>query len=378
LIYTKYLTPLIALTLLACSEKEVTRYAPIIEKPLVTTQECALFSDTSCINDDEFVEMFESYASIDEGSLEAIFTLRGWIYESNANSLTRASFLTLLELEIGTIKASEKSLYSKIDPFLTDNQSGEIIKVLIGKKVYSMDPSLSSGNFSGTIRLTQEELQAIYKAQSSEEYISYKVLLPSDETRVIEGKVKVLSNSGTIVVSDVDDTIKVSEVYISNERLLQNVFVNYPRKIISTQNILTTLKEEHDTSFFYVSGSPKQLSKEIKNFIKRENFPEGFLYLKDFQLSPFTSSFFKFLDSDSTYEHKIERISKLLEEFPNKEFILIGDSGEKDPEVYGELLKKYTEQIKKIYIRNVTNESLDNERLSSAFKEGKEKLTLLD
>jgi len=262
---------------------------------------------------------------------------------------------------------------------LTDNQSGELIKILIGDKVYSMDESLSSGNFSGEIRLSEQEFLEVVTYKDEAQYIKYKVLLPVDDVRVIEDSVQVISNDGTIVICDVDDTIKISEVYISESRLLENIFFNSQIGIENMKTLLTTIEDENsEVEFYYVSGSPKQLYQNINNFIEKENYPQGFIYLRDFQLSPFTSSFYNFLDSDSTYKHKVDIISELLEKFPRREFIFIGDSGEKNPEVYGSLMKKHSTQIKEIYIRNVTSETIDNQRINKAFELGKEKLTLVE
>ena len=47
--------------------------------------------------------------------------------------------------------------------------------------------------------------------------------------------------------------------------------------------------------------------------------------------------------------------------------MLVGDSGEQDPEVYAELANERPDQILRIYIRNVTDESAENERFTTLF-----------
>ena len=49
--------------------------------------------------------------------------------------------------------------------------------------------------------------------------------------------------------------------------------------------------------------------------------------------------------------------------------MLVGDSGESDPEIYGALALKYPAQIQAIYIRDVTGEPRDSNRYRTAFKE---------
>ena len=55
--------------------------------------------------------------------------------------------------------------------------------------------------------------------------------------------------------------------------------------------------------------------------------------------SPISSlqSLERFVATDGTFDHKVEQIKKIMGHFPARTFILIGDSGERDPEVYREV-----------------------------------------
>ncbi|KAI9323093.1 hypothetical protein BX666DRAFT_1846751 [Dichotomocladium elegans] len=54
-------------------------------------------------------------------------------------------------------------------------------------------------------------------------------------------------------------------------------------------------------------------------------------------------------------QHKMDVISQILEDFPNRKFILVGDSGERDPEVYRQIYNRYPHQIVKIFIHDVSS-----------------------
>ncbi len=54
-------------------------------------------------------------------------------------------------------------------------------------------------------------------------------------------------------------------------------------------------------------------------------------------------------------EYKMRQITPILDAFPNRKFILVGDSREKDPVVYKELYRRYSDRIEKIWIRNVND-----------------------
>jgi phosphatidate phosphatase APP1 len=73
---------------------------------------------------------------------------------------------------------------------------------------------------------------------------------------------------------------------------------------------------------------------------------------------------FNFFQSSAA--HKIKTISWLITTFPQRQFILVGDSGEQDPEIYAQLAQQYPQQIAYILIREVTQES--NERYQTLFQ----------
>jgi phosphatidate phosphatase APP1 len=49
--------------------------------------------------------------------------------------------------------------------------------------------------------------------------------------------------------------------------------------------------------------------------------------------------------------------------------VLVGDSGEKDPEIYGSIARQFPRQIQRINIRLVQGRPLSDERLRRAFRE---------
>lgn len=61
-------------------------------------------------------------------------------------------------------------------------------------------------------------------------------------------------------------------------------------------------------------------------------------------------------------KYKTEIIENILKDFPKRKYVLVGDSGEKDAEVYAQIAQKYPEQIVAICIRNVgkTDDSAEN------------------
>lgn len=67
-------------------------------------------------------------------------------------------------------------------------------------------------------------------------------------------------------------------------------------------------------------------------------------------------------------ETKHLQIEPILQRYPDRRFILIGDSGEQDPEVYGDIARRYAAQIHRILIRNADNSTADDKRYNITFK----------
>ena len=67
-------------------------------------------------------------------------------------------------------------------------------------------------------------------------------------------------------------------------------------------------------------------------------------------------------------KYKRAVIEPLLKRFPNRRFILIGDSGERDPEIYAALARNYPRQIERIVIRDVTGEPRTAPRYEKIFR----------
>jgi phosphatidate phosphatase APP1 len=71
-------------------------------------------------------------------------------------------------------------------------------------------------------------------------------------------------------------------------------------------------------------------------------------------------------DQDSR-AHKLGVIERLLADFPHRRFMLVGDSGESDPEIYAQVARTHPERIDSIAIRDVTGEDNRAERYRAVF-----------
>ncbi len=92
---------------------------------------------------------------------------------------------------------------------------------------------------------------------------------------------------------------------------------------------------------FYVSSSPWNLHAFITEFLRHRDFPPGPVLLRDL------------LGTAAGREEKHDRIREVLELHPDLRFVLIGDSGERDPEIYADIVREHPGRILAVYIREV-------------------------
>jgi phosphatidate phosphatase APP1 len=157
------------------------------------------------------------------------------------------------------------------------------------------------------------------------------------------------------IISDIDDTVVETGVTrrlaMARTVFLRNAHTRLPFKGVAA--FYAALHEEREgqgpNPIFFVSGSPWNLYDLLAEFMDLHHIPQGPLRLKDFGLDPR-----KLLKTD-TREHKLGCIEPIFELYPHLRFILIGDSGEQDPEIYREVVRRHPGRVLAVYIRDVGN-----------------------
>jgi len=118
-------------------------------------------------------------------------------------------------------------------------------------------------------------------------------------------------------------------------------------------------RKENKVTFHYVSGSPWKLFPFLEKYTDEYGFPYGTFHLREFNLKPTHKEFWSFLNDSDTKKHKIEVIEKLMFAFKNRNYILVGDSGQSDPQTYCEIANNHSDRILEIYIRDVNPENFN-------------------
>jgi phosphatidate phosphatase APP1 len=162
-----------------------------------------------------------------------------------------------------------------------------------------------------------------------------------------------LKTKGFGVISDIDDTIVPTGATrlwtMLRTTFLGNAHTRLPFPgVAEFYQALAKGKGDQDRHpFFYVSSSPWNLYDFLMEFLDVHGIPKGPLMLRDLGLS--REQFI----SGSHWEHKLLQVEKIFEVEKHLQFILIGDSGQHDPEIYLQAVKDYPGRVKMIYIRDI-------------------------
>ncbi len=168
------------------------------------------------------------------------------------------------------------------------------------------------------------------------------------------GEVLFPGSSGSYgVISDIDDTILQTHVtsLLKLKTIYFTVFKNAAgRKAFREVTAFYQALQLDDTGrpvnpFFYVSNSPWNLYDLLKEFMSINDLPKGPILLRDVGISR--------REASTTGGHKYSSIRRILDTYPDLPFLLIGDSGEKDADIYLHIAREYPERIRAIYIRDV-------------------------
>ena len=165
------------------------------------------------------------------------------------------------------------------------------------------------------------------------------------------GVIQLVEPAGASVISDIDDTVKVTNVADRRE-LLRNTLLRDFAVVAGMPDVFRGWQAA-GTAFHYVSASPWQLSPCLCGFLAAAGLPAGSMHLKLFRLKD--SMPFGRLPSRKRSKRRV--IEQIMADFPGRRFLLVGDSGERDPEVYAAVAKKRPAQVAGVAIRMVESRS---------------------
>jgi phosphatidate phosphatase APP1 len=157
----------------------------------------------------------------------------------------------------------------------------------------------------------------------------------------------VLDPHRPLVVSDIDDTVLVTGV---KERLamVRRTLLGDPtdRHVVPEMpDLLRRLARGEPV--FYVSTSPWNLYQRLVDILDHHGVPAGPMLLTDWGFNR------KQVFARPALEYKVETVGGLLDDFPGRSAVLVGDSGQHDLDAYLTVAQRYPGRIRAILIREV-------------------------
>lgn len=160
------------------------------------------------------------------------------------------------------------------------------------------------------------------------------------------------------VISDIDDTVLQTDIF-NIISMMRNTFMRNARTRLPFKGVAAFYQAlrrgtgEQLNPIYYVSSSSWNIYDLLMDFFTVRGIPHGPLFLSDMGIG------IKQLIAARHRAHKLGVIQTLLDKYPSLRFILIGDSGQRDPEIYLEAAQSNPGRIAAIYIRDVSGSSRD-------------------
>jgi len=246
---------------------------------------------------------------------------------------------------LGTGAAAEATIRERLMPFVQTVLPGRIVRVDFARQDrLKLGPGGRNGISSDTRLLPQF---------SNGEVVSSTAKVPQETNGLLEMKTVYAEPEGWGLISDIDDTIKITQTS-DPIGILRSTFVSDPTPVAGMPELYTFIQSviNPTSPFFYLSASPYNLYSFLRDF-RNKFYPQGTMILRDanwMNLSGLLSNL-----TLGTQEYKVDRMIKINSWLPKRKMICIGDSTQSDPEAYGEIYRKYDGWVKIILIRKVTD-----------------------
>ena len=274
--------------------------------------------------------------------------------KSRRRVLARAVLKRILDVEDAEIDTD--IFRRRAGAFFFQRLAGRPVRATIAGRSIDVGISDRAGHFETEISLDENDVDSRCTAGGAGcRWLPCEVEVAADDgddeggstPPTTVGRIQCVDDEGLSVISDIDDTVKITNVARRRE-LLANTFLREFAAVPGMVEAYRRLVEEH-TAFHYVSASPWQLVPSLCEFFDGAGLPAGSMHLKLFRLKDSTP----LGRLPSRKRSKRRTIERIMDDFPQRRFILVGDSGERDPEVYAAVARRRPEQVRSVLIRQV-------------------------
>lgn len=280
-----------------------------------------------------------------------VFPYRGYGNQSEINIMGR-----VMEHNGLSRPKPEDSTWTNIKAMARRYMSREIPNVYLKARFQGKEQLLRADD-EGYFHLQMPYQQAVDPQQLWHE-IHFKLidrLIPEQENISAHGEIMIPDQRSEFgVISDIDDTILISKtthrIEIIRMAMVHNATTRLAFRGVAAfyQALQQGSDGQRHNPVFYVSSSPWNMYDMLEDFFHLNGLPKGPILLRDIGLT--ANRFIK----EKHSRHKLEKIRRIMTYNSKLSFILIGDSGQHDPEIYRQVTDEFPGRVKSIYIRDVT------------------------
>ncbi|MDA1039794.1 MAG: App1 family protein [Planctomycetota bacterium] len=307
------------------------------------------------------IVLFPTYARRLPGTRQWRASIAGMVARplperSRRRVLARAVLKRILDVDDDDIDTA--IFRDRADAFFFQRLVGRPVRVAIAGRTIDAGQSDRAGHFQADVLVDDDDVATLATPCGSGcRWLPYDGSLTTGDdepdpldpasTPMARGRIQCIDDEGLSVISDIDDTVKITNVAHRRE-LLANTFLRefaaVPGMVEAFGRLATS-----GTVFHYVSASPWQLAPSLCEFFSVAGLPAGSMHLKLFRLKDSTP----LGRLPSRKRSKRRAIERIIADFPGRRFVLVGDSGERDPEVYAAVARRHPEQVQSVLIRQV-------------------------
>jgi hypothetical protein len=306
--------------------------------------------------DEDLLFLPSTARDLGNGQIEV--DLQVWIHEKNRFKVLDMGLARYLGLKLSAMSPAARLRFAqRTTLFHAEPEEGTVLEIDFGQgtPLVKMPTSDASGRTS--LRATVD----LKPDAGTAPWLNFHARTPGPRPDV-EGLALLVPATGLSVISDIDDTVKVTQVR-DQQQMLLNTFARPFRAVPGMAQHYGVLARNPQTRFHYLSSSPIQLLPALQGFLRDADFPPGSMHLRE------STTLRTLVPGDGeSRAHKLSGIARLMEDFPQRRFLLVGDSGELDPEIYGEVARANAGRIEAVVIRDATGEGRDATRYASAFQ----------
>lgn len=300
--------------------------------------------EPSSLDPDETVSFLPTFAVLRDGVWRV--PVDAWVYEPEEDDIGRyATVKAIAEaLELAPGSPESHVIAKNLRPFVVDNERDQWVALRRGAHALRLGPTSADGRVSSILELPMGDPEAA--GEGTPPWVELEVVMPRGDDRRMAAWAQLLPDDGISLVSDIDDTIKITNV-LDKREMLANTFLR-PYRAVPGMAAAYQRFAAQGVAFHYVSASPLPLLGALGELGAREGFPRGSLALRPFRWVDGTA--IDLLEPSETY--KTETIAAIIESFERRAFVLVGDTGERDPEIYATIARRFPDRVRAIWLRD--------------------------